>query len=155
MTPRIAEDEAFCFRKIKVALPQSLDSALDNGPFLLSHTDLRETNIIVDDELNITGIIDWEWSAVIPRQLFMPPTWIAGEEPGLVVGRFIACKLLAGEWTEDLAGKVAPTLAVVLKHQGSTFGAFYGGILPRMFLGRTRAEVLGELKGERGDGGEE
>lgn len=63
-----------CFRKL-------IDPELDSGPFVLSHCDLRHGNIVVDDRLNIKGIIDWEFTAVIPIQLSLPPSWATGCEP--------------------------------------------------------------------------
>ncbi|EPE10441.1 phosphotransferase enzyme family protein [Ophiostoma piceae UAMH 11346] len=52
----------------------------NHGPFVLNHTDLRWSNIIVNDNFDILGIVDWEWSAVIPLQFLVPPFWISGEE---------------------------------------------------------------------------
>lgn len=52
----------------------------NHGPFVLNHTDLRWSNIIVNDDFDILGIVDWEWAAVIPLQFFVPPFWISGEE---------------------------------------------------------------------------
>ncbi|RSL44205.1 hypothetical protein CEP54_014782 [Fusarium duplospermum] len=38
--------------------------------------DLRWSNIMVDHELHITGILDWEWAATVPVNNFTPPSWI-------------------------------------------------------------------------------
>jgi serine/threonine protein kinase len=46
--------------------------------FYLSHPDLRFNNIIVDDELHICGIIDWEFSVTVPSHAFLPPSWLTG-----------------------------------------------------------------------------
>ncbi|KAJ5982448.1 hypothetical protein N7451_012548 [Penicillium sp. IBT 35674x] len=35
---------------------------LDDGKFYLKHADEKGDQILVDDEFNITGIIDWEWA---------------------------------------------------------------------------------------------
>ena len=94
---------------------------MGDGPFVLSHLDLRWPNIIVDDDLDILAVIDWEWTGSIPRQLFTPPSWIAGQEPPFVTGdeyraefahfREIllikadtsdACHLLSEEWDFEL-----------------------------------------------------
>jgi hypothetical protein len=37
-------------------------SHLDDGKFYLKHADEKGDQILVDDEFNITGIIDWEWA---------------------------------------------------------------------------------------------
>ncbi|ROT36429.1 hypothetical protein SODALDRAFT_325766 [Sodiomyces alkalinus F11] len=51
--------------------------------FFLAHPDLRPGNILVDDELTICGIIDWEYTASVPPCAFAPPTWITGNDSGL------------------------------------------------------------------------
>ncbi|EEP78740.1 predicted protein [Uncinocarpus reesii 1704] len=52
----------------------------NHGPFVLMHGDLQPPNIFVDDDLNIVSVIDWEWSHTIPLQMFLPPSWITGQE---------------------------------------------------------------------------
>ncbi|KAJ5088302.1 hypothetical protein N7456_011918 [Penicillium angulare] len=39
---------------------------LDEGPFFLKHTDDKGDHILVDDEYNITGVIDWTYARVVP-----------------------------------------------------------------------------------------
>jgi hypothetical protein len=38
---------------------------------------------MLDNDLNILAVqvIDWEWTASVPLELFTPPFWIAGQEP--------------------------------------------------------------------------
>lgn len=52
------------------------DPALDQGPFVLVHGDLGPHNLIVDDGMKVTAVIDWEWSRVVPVQFFAPPLWL-------------------------------------------------------------------------------
>ncbi len=52
---------------------------LDQGPFVLMHGDLQPANILLNENLDIAAIIDWEWSRVVPVQLFHPPTWLTGQ----------------------------------------------------------------------------
>ncbi|KAI2081369.1 hypothetical protein LOZ36_006226 [Ophidiomyces ophidiicola] len=40
---------------------------LNHGPFVLMHGDLRSANILVDEDLNITSVLDWEWTHTIPQ----------------------------------------------------------------------------------------
>ncbi|KAM3507649.1 hypothetical protein MY10362_001655 [Beauveria mimosiformis] len=47
-------------------------------PFMLSHGDLRCENIMVDENMNIKAIIDWEWVVILPQQLCTPPLWVYG-----------------------------------------------------------------------------
>ncbi|KAI2130544.1 hypothetical protein LOY97_005644 [Ophidiomyces ophidiicola] len=53
---------------------------LNHGPFVLMHGDLRSANILVDEDLNITSVLDWEWTHTIPQQMFVPPLWLTGCE---------------------------------------------------------------------------
>ncbi|KAJ5921070.1 hypothetical protein N7466_009396 [Penicillium verhagenii] len=41
-----------------------------NGPFPLCHIDLHYNNILVDDEYNITGFIDWSHAQTMPIERF-------------------------------------------------------------------------------------
>ncbi|KAM3503381.1 hypothetical protein MY11210_008733 [Beauveria gryllotalpidicola] len=53
----------------------TVPDAVNNGPFVLHHPDLLLRNIIVNDDMEIQGIIDWEFTNVIPLPLFVPPLW--------------------------------------------------------------------------------
>ncbi|KAL5331279.1 hypothetical protein ACEPPN_000809 [Leptodophora sp. 'Broadleaf-Isolate-01'] len=53
-----------------------LNHTLDNGPFVLAHGDLEPYNIMVNENMDIVALLDWEWSRVVPLQFFMPPTWL-------------------------------------------------------------------------------
>ncbi|KAG1733016.1 kinase-like domain-containing protein [Suillus paluster] len=58
--------------------------SLDTFPFPLMHTDLNQMNVLVDDDFNITGILDWdEWACRLPLQCaVMCPAMIAvGNDP--------------------------------------------------------------------------
>jgi aminoglycoside phosphotransferase (APT) family kinase protein len=47
--------------------------ASTRGPFVLVHGDLELFNLLVDDNMDIIAVLDWEWSRVVPRQFFIPP----------------------------------------------------------------------------------
>lgn len=51
--------------------------------FVLTHTDLRGSNIFVDDELRIQAILDWEWAVTVPVAFFTSPVWITASEDRL------------------------------------------------------------------------
>jgi hypothetical protein len=54
---------------IESLLPFFLDLNYLNGPFVLSHVDFDLQNILVDiDTGTITGVLDWDWAAVLPLQ---------------------------------------------------------------------------------------
>lgn len=53
-----------------------LKPELDKGPFVLAHGDVSPPNILLDETAKIKALIDWEWSAVVPVQCFVPPLWL-------------------------------------------------------------------------------
>lgn len=54
-----------------------VDPALDRGPFVLVHGDLEPFNVMVDKNLAVVAVLDWEWSRVVPVQFFNPPWWLS------------------------------------------------------------------------------
>lgn len=58
----------------------TVPDAVNNGPFVLHHPDLLLGNIIVNDDMEIQGIIDWEFANVVPLPLFVPPLWAIGSD---------------------------------------------------------------------------
>ncbi|KAJ5716070.1 hypothetical protein N7493_007981 [Penicillium malachiteum] len=42
---------------------------LDDGNFYLRHADDKGDHILVDEDFNITGIIDWEWAYTAPKSI--------------------------------------------------------------------------------------
>ncbi|KAK2592915.1 hypothetical protein QQS21_009383 [Conoideocrella luteorostrata] len=54
-----------------------IDPSLDQGPFVLVHGDLHLSNLLVNDRMRIVGLLDWEWSRVVPVQYFAPPLWLS------------------------------------------------------------------------------
>lgn len=64
----------------RFALDMWLDSHADKGPFILMHGDITQhtNNLLFDKDVNLVGILDWEWSYVVPVQLLVPPVWLTG-----------------------------------------------------------------------------
>ncbi|KAJ4307774.1 hypothetical protein N0V84_012507 [Fusarium piperis] len=64
----------------RYVLDKWLDRKADNGPFVLMHGDLslHTNNMLFDDSHRLVGVLDWEWSYVVPAQLLLPPTWLTG-----------------------------------------------------------------------------
>ncbi|PBP23786.1 hypothetical protein BUE80_DR005423 [Diplocarpon rosae] len=57
-----------------------------NGPFYLQFTDLHASNLLVDEQWNITCIIDLEWICALPAEMFAVPYWITGCGIDQIVG---------------------------------------------------------------------
>ncbi|KAK9438802.1 Aminoglycoside phosphotransferase [Metarhizium brunneum] len=49
-----------------------------NGPFLLQLTDLHQSNVFVDDDWNITCLLDLEWLCALPPEALSAPYWFTG-----------------------------------------------------------------------------
>ncbi|KZZ96761.1 phosphotransferase [Moelleriella libera RCEF 2490] len=73
--------EMFAVDSVSEQTMKMLDPLWNHGPFILAHQDLRHNNIIIDeDDFSIKGVIDWEFTGTVPRQLFTPPPWITGHD---------------------------------------------------------------------------
>ncbi|KAI1502111.1 hypothetical protein F5X99DRAFT_408301 [Biscogniauxia marginata] len=61
----------FLFDLVPSVLPQTVQ---DNQIYYLKHADDKGDHILVDEDFNITGIIDWEWAHTAPpTQAFNSP----------------------------------------------------------------------------------
>lgn len=47
-----------------------------SGPYLLQPTDFHQSNILVDDEWNVTCLIDLEWVCALPVEMMSVPYWL-------------------------------------------------------------------------------
>src|SRR5690606_19096983 len=47
-----------------------------NGPYVLQMTDIHQSNIFVDDDWNITCLIDLEWICALPVEMLSVPYWL-------------------------------------------------------------------------------
>ncbi|EFY84979.1 hypothetical protein MAC_08963 [Metarhizium acridum CQMa 102] len=62
----------------KLTIPQLFRDDLCNGPFVFSLTDLHRSNIFVDENWNITCIIDLEFACSWPVEFLQTPYWLGG-----------------------------------------------------------------------------
>ncbi|QPG98623.1 hypothetical protein C2857_007799 [Epichloe festucae Fl1] len=62
----------------KTIFPQLFRKDLGNGPFVFALTDLHRSNIFVDEDWNITCIIDLEFACSLPIEFLQPPYWLGG-----------------------------------------------------------------------------
>lgn len=54
----------------------------NSGPFKLFCDDLHPTNILLDADMKITAVIDWEFTYTAPVEfVFTPPWWLLLEMP--------------------------------------------------------------------------
>jgi hypothetical protein len=157
-TPELSRNDAqlevFALEHLGQQLPKLIDPQEDDNTFVLSHTDMGCRNVLVDSDLNITGIIDWEWACVIPRQLFMPPSWISGIELDIVSFRMHNTTLseflqilqdksqtsprlcqLAREWNQErLQNEPALPLAHILQDHWCLITVYFVFLYQRFFV---------------------
>ncbi|WEW60256.1 hypothetical protein PRK78_005741 [Emydomyces testavorans] len=80
-------DEADCRKKYVARclfrqIARQFSTAYNNGPFILFCDDLRPSNILVDAELNLRSVIDWEFCYAAPVEFFhCSPWWLLLARP--------------------------------------------------------------------------
>ncbi|KAI0388787.1 hypothetical protein F5Y17DRAFT_463370 [Xylariaceae sp. FL0594] len=52
---------------------------MDSGPFFLAHMDDKGDHILVDEDFNITGIIDWTFARVVPTYEAFGPSLVSAD----------------------------------------------------------------------------
>ncbi|KAJ6183684.1 hypothetical protein N7519_004985 [Penicillium mononematosum] len=56
--------------------------AFDKGPFKIWCDDLRPTNVLLNKDHKITGVVDWEFTYTAPIEFtYAPPWWLLIEKP--------------------------------------------------------------------------
>lgn len=128
--------EIFAVHGMEQVFDLVIDARSEKGPFVLSHLDLRTPNIIVNEQLQIQGVIDWEFAITVPSKLFTPPSWITGHDSPLETDKRmhvefrevldeksrdnLKCDQLRREWydhADDPKAKIDPTdLAFCVAH---------------------------------------
>lgn len=68
-----------CALVLMRALRQQFFDTKLNHAFAICLTDLNINNILVDNDWNITHIIDLEWSAVLPLEFIRTPHWLTNQ----------------------------------------------------------------------------
>lgn len=56
--------------------------------FYLKHVDDKGDHILVDKQLNITGIIDWQMARIVPRHEAFGPSLVTADMNALCNGKF-------------------------------------------------------------------
>ncbi|GAD99681.1 conserved hypothetical protein [Paecilomyces variotii No. 5] len=60
------------------------DPSLEKGPFRMWCDDLRPANILLDEHMQIVGVVDWEFTYAAPAEFsYAPPWWLLVERPEL------------------------------------------------------------------------
>ena len=151
---RTAEMELFATNHLQALIPMLfVDGEDGHMPFILTHPDLRCNNIMVDDELNIQSVIDWEWAGTTPQRLFMPPPWVTGQDLVYHVDEYDSRSAfeefqrvlqqkaslsdahveLAYDWDSHLPKILSLPLARMFQHHSSLARTYFRFIYPQFF----------------------
>ncbi|POR38965.1 Uncharacterized protein TPAR_00835 [Tolypocladium paradoxum] len=141
-----AELEQFALRAID-RIPMAVGR--QHEPFVLAHLDLRPSNIMVDHELHIVGVIDWEWASTIPASLFIPPSWITASEDYFAEFRSVLASKYASspysqllrEWNCEYT--ITSRIAEIFRQPHRLGSIFYNFIYPDLFT-EPRQKVVPE-----------
>lgn len=60
-------------------MPQFINSKTKRGPFFVGLTDLHTSNIFVNEQWQVTSLIDLEWACSHPVEMLRPPHWLTGQ----------------------------------------------------------------------------
>ncbi|KAF5006090.1 hypothetical protein FDECE_7508 [Fusarium decemcellulare] len=60
---------------------------VNSGPFFLEHADDKGDHILVDDNFEITGIIDWTFARVVPTYEAFGPSLVSADNSELFAGK--------------------------------------------------------------------
>ncbi|KYK57534.1 hypothetical protein DCS_04545 [Drechmeria coniospora] len=63
---------------LRVLSHDFIQRELRSGPFLLQLTDFHASNILVDKQWNVMGLIDLEWICALPPEMLEVPYWLTG-----------------------------------------------------------------------------
>ena len=140
-----AQYEVFALHTVRQhqLLRQEYENRSRPERFVLTHTDLRGANIMVDDQLRIQAIIDWEWAVTVPAAFFTPPFWIMDSQAMFAEFRHAlasvppslgpSAALLQKQWASSDGNDLKLHIAQVFLDAYSLVDVFYKSIYPRLF----------------------
>jgi aminoglycoside phosphotransferase (APT) family kinase protein len=103
-------------RVLTDAIPYLIIGKYQRGPFLLYHRDFHYNNILLDNDFNITGILDWSAAQTVPvEQFLVSPEFIPlpglSEEGNRPIIEFRAMFIRA--WMEIEKGTLSKSLLAI------------------------------------------
>lgn len=83
--PNAVQDEQDCYFQMSIKsllrlyAHSFIQKQFRQGPFLLQLTDFHASNLLVDQDWNVTGLIDLEWICALPSEMLQVPYWLTGQ----------------------------------------------------------------------------
>ena len=124
-SPNIVEDEEACRSEmatrslLRCLAHHFISRERRNGPFLLQFTDLHASNLFVDQEWNITCLVDLEWVCALPAENISVPYWLSG----------VGIEKINGEHLENYKETVQEFIRIVEDANSQTYG--HGSMLAK------------------------
>lgn len=135
----------FALQDFKKRLRHHLSES-DNEIFVLNHGDLQPSNILLDNDFGIKGIIDWEWAGTVPSTFFVPPLWLGRNIAPIPNDESFARSFsmfhqalatagsrLASEWAEDTPSAPSFYIPAALVNQHFFMTIYFSHIFPKYF----------------------
>ena len=116
---------------LRSLLPRFWDQHSRSGPFVLTLADLHQSNIFVDEEWNVTRLIDLEFAPVRPVQMAHVPSWLSNrgvdelDGPDLDEYEVLYHDFITILEREETAGQFANTYSQKLREDWSTGRLWY------------------------------
>lgn len=84
--PQFPVEAYLVYRFLQESAAQQLLSEPEEGSFFLKHVDDKGDHLLVDEDLNITGVIDWQMARVVPRREALAPSLVSADMRALCGG---------------------------------------------------------------------
>ncbi|OAA69591.1 phosphotransferase enzyme family protein [Cordyceps fumosorosea ARSEF 2679] len=141
------KEQAFALHHLRLEAHRGLNclQSQDAESFILTHPDLHYANIVVNKELRIQGLIDWEFAGTVPLCLFRPPAWATGHDgrgflpPPKEISSDFQMALQLSEHQElkrhwrQIGGPGTLAMAEIFCHPNKLERLFYDFLFPKMF----------------------
>ncbi|XWW94102.1 hypothetical protein V2A60_002044 [Cordyceps javanica] len=121
--------------------------------FVLTHGDLQPSNIILDTDYSIKGIIDWEWAGTVPVSFLVPPLWLGKnvapvandddfkESLSRIHNALVASgSRLASEWPAEMHRSAEYFIPAALLNQHFFMTVYYTQLFP-LYFGETKQHI--------------
>ncbi|KAI9842209.1 MAG: hypothetical protein M1837_007422 [Sclerophora amabilis] len=109
-------DAYLVFSFLKESIPTLVESSSEQDKFYLKHIDDKGDHLMVDDNLNITGIIDWQMARIVPASEAFGPSLITASMADIYDGNssltrddLVLAQKLRDKGAHDLAGIMSGT----------------------------------------------
>ncbi|KXG52946.1 uncharacterized protein PGRI_082010 [Penicillium griseofulvum] len=92
----------------------AFEPGIDNGPFFLKHMDDKGDHILVNEDFNVTGLIDWTFARAVPMYEAFGPSLLTAEMNDIYEGK------PGRSWGDTI-------LAEAIQTQNKDLVRFFGG----------------------------